>query len=68
MFLIILFNIIIIILILGTVLSALQIIGTAEFSSTSERRLKISYDVYIPKIPLKKSSRGLPNYRLVIVE
>ncbi|XP_075232039.1 uncharacterized protein LOC142330564 [Lycorma delicatula] len=51
-----------------TVLSALQIIGTAEFTHTDERRLKVSYDVYIPNIPLKKSSRGLPNYRVVVMD
>ncbi|RZF47676.1 hypothetical protein LSTR_LSTR006312 [Laodelphax striatellus] len=51
---------------LGTVLEALQVVKPASFPSDNIERLKITYDVYIPSPSFKKSTRGLPNYRLVV--
>ncbi|KAF6199788.1 hypothetical protein GE061_006086, partial [Apolygus lucorum] len=48
------------------VLKSLQIFGPIE-ESTKEL-IKVSFDVYLPNQPFKKSVRLLPNYRVIVTE
>jgi len=64
-------NVVVLSSVSATIMESLQVIEKADPRtlqvSGQDRILKISYDVFLPNVPLKKSLITRPNYRLCIM-